>query len=400
VSSRPHAAHARRRPHGKARRITHAERTPAKRRQPSKPVPSRNPTSPAPPSATPISFAPPTATSPAPPAPVPTPAPVLVPPPTAGPTPPTGPTLPAGPVISGVTYYVSSSGSDSNSGTSPGQAWRTVARVNSARLAPGDGVLFQGGETFSDAVLMPGSSGAAGTPIVFGSYGQGQATITQGVWFVQHDLAFEDLAFDTTFQGGSAVHGSSSDVILDRVSISLPAGNQALGLYSNGDHWVIENSQISDTGLSGMLLNGDDYLIADNTLTNTGLDTTNGYDNHGIYLDASDATVTGNTITNFGESAVSVRYRNSTVTGNTISGGQIGIDYYQYDTVAGRSTWTGNTISGTTVASLFVCGTQEGCNQPLESFAISGNQLSRASGIYMNLQPTGGTYTVSSNQLD
>jgi putative cofactor-binding repeat protein len=303
------------------------------------------------------------------------------------------------PMVTGATYYVSPSGSDANPGTSPGQAWRTVARVNSARLAPGDGVLFQGGETFSDAVLMPGSSGVAGRPIVFGSYGQGQATITQGVWFVKHDLAFEDLAFDTTFQGGSAVHGTSSDVILDGVSISLPAGNQALGLYSNGDHWVIENSQISDTGLSGMLLNGDDYLIADNTLTNTGLVTTNGYNNHGIYLDASDATVTGNTITNFGESAVSVRYHNATITDNTFSGGQIGIDFYQMDTIPGTSEWTGNTISGTTVASLFVCGPQEGCNQPLESFAISGNQLSRASGIYMNLQPTSGTYTVSSNQL-
>jgi Right handed beta helix region len=301
------------------------------------------------------------------------------------------------PVITGVTYYVSPVGSDANSGTSPDQAWRTVGRVNAARLNPGDGVLFEGGQTFSDQVLMPASSGVVGRPIVFGSYGQGQATISQGAWFVQHDLAFEDLAFHTTFQGGSAMRGSSSDVILDGLSISLPAGNQALGLYSNGDHWVIENSQISNTGLSGMLLNGDDYLITGNTLTSVGQDTTNGYNNHGIYLDASDATITNNKITNFGESAVSVRYHDSTITDNTFSGGQIGIDYYQYDTVAGTSTWTGNTISDTTDASMFVCGTTEGCRKPLENFTIADNRLTKASGAYMNLQPTRGTYFRSGN---
>ena len=301
------------------------------------------------------------------------------------------------PTISATTYYVASSGSDSNPGTSPALAWRTVARVNQARLAPGDGVLFEGGQTFSDQVLMPASSGSLGRPIVFGSYGQGPATISQGAWFVQHDLAFEDLAFDATFQGGSATRGSSSDVILDGVSISLPAGNQALGLYSNGDHWAIENSQISDTGLSGMLLNGDDYLIAENTLTDVGLSVANGYNNHGIYLDASDATITGNTITSFGESAISVRYRDSTITNNTLSGGRIGIDYYQYDTLAGTSTWTGNTISDTTDASMFVCGTRQGCRKPLESFTIADNKLAKASGTFMDLQPTRGTYFRSGN---
>jgi len=308
-------------------------------------------------------------------------------------------TLQAGPppAITSTTYYVSPTGSDSNSGTSPAQAWQTVGRVNSAQLAPGDGVLFEGGQSFSDAVLMPPSSGTVGKPIVFGSYGSGDATITRGAWFVQNDLAFEDLIFNGTFQGGSAVKGTSSGITLDGVSISLPDGNQSLGLFSNGDNWVIEHSQISNAGLSGMLLNGDDYLIADNALTNTGLDTTNGYNNHGIYLDASDATITGNTITNFAVSAVSVRYRNSTVTDNAISGGQIGIDYYQYATVAGSSTWSGNTISDTTVASMFVCGPKEGCRKPLDNFTITDNKLSKTSGAFLNLQPTRGAYFRSGN---
>jgi putative cofactor-binding repeat protein len=307
---------------------------------------------------------------------------------------------PSAPGITGVTYYVSPSGSDSNVGTSPAQAWRTVARVNAAHLNPGDGVLFEGGQTFSDQVLMPSVSGAAQAPIVFGSYGQGSATITQGAWFVQNDLAFEDLAFSATVQGGSAVKGTSDGITLDGVSISLPAGNHSLGLYANGDDWVIENSQISNTGLSGMLLNGNDYLITDNAIDDVGLDTTNGYNNHGIYLDASDATITGNTITNFADSAVSVRYHNSTIDDNTFSGGQIGIDFYEYDTIPGSSAWTNNTITGTTVSDIFVCGTAEGCREPLENFTINANQLSRASGVYTNLQPTSGNYTLSGNALN
>ncbi len=393
----------RRGPH--VRTVTHARRsrprhmpaTTAARSGASKPVSSAATTRPVSPATSSAPTSPAAdQTPPAPPIPAPT-LPAPTPPASTAPAPPVTP--PSAPTITGVTYYVSPSGSDSNAGTTPAAAWRTVGRVSSARLNPGDGVLFQGGQTFSDQVLMPGASGAAGKAIVFGSYGQGQATISQGAWFVQHDLAFEDLAFENTFYGGSAIHGSSDDVTLDGVSISLPAGNQVLGLYSNGNHWVIEHSQISDTGLSGMLLNGDDYLITDNTLTNLGLDTTNGYNNHGIYLDASDATITGNTITNFAESAVSVRYRNATITGNTFSDGQIGIDFYQFDTVAGTSDWTGNSINQTTVAGLFVCGTAEGCQQPLESFTISGNQLSKAAGIYMNLQPISGTYSLSSNAL-
>jgi hypothetical protein len=320
-------------------------------------------------------------------------------PPTPAPLPPATVTPPNVPSISGTTYYVSPSGSDANSGTSPAGAWRTVSRVNSAHLHPGDGVLFEGGAAFGDQALMPSTSGAAGEPIVFGSYGQGSATISQGAWFVRDDVAFENLAFGATFYGGSATSGTSNDVMIDGVTISLPAGNQALGLYSNGSHWVIENSTIGNTGLSGMLLNGDDYLIAGNAITNTGLDTTNGYNNHGIYLDASDVTITANTVTNFAESAVSVRYRNSTITDNTFSGGQIGIDFYESDTSPGASVWMSNAISHTTIADLFVCGTAEGCHEPLETFTIAGNSLGKTSGTYMNLQPTYGTYSVTANAL-
>src|SRR5262249_20714151 len=50
-------------------------------------------------------------------------------------------------VVLSVTYYVSESGNDANTGTPVQNAWRTIARVNQQALAPGDTVLFQGGAT-------------------------------------------------------------------------------------------------------------------------------------------------------------------------------------------------------------------------------------------------------------
>jgi hypothetical protein len=79
------------------------------------------------------------------------------------------------------TYYVSSSGNDFHGGTSPSTAWRTIARVNSAVLHPGDTVLFQGGATFTGLLYLgPGEGGTSSAPISLGSYGTGRATISGG----------------------------------------------------------------------------------------------------------------------------------------------------------------------------------------------------------------------------
>ena len=75
-------------------------------------------------------------------------------------------------------YYISPSGSDSNSGTSPEQAWQTIERVNSTTFAPGDSILFEGGQTFDGSIAFDANdSGTAGNPVAISSYGTGKATI-------------------------------------------------------------------------------------------------------------------------------------------------------------------------------------------------------------------------------
>ncbi|GIW92732.1 MAG: hypothetical protein KatS3mg110_0773 [Pirellulaceae bacterium] len=65
---------------------------------------------------------------------------------------------------SGRTYYVRTSGSDSASGGSPQQAWRTISRAAQV-VAPGD-VVYVGGGTYNESVRC-GRSGQPNRPIRF-----------------------------------------------------------------------------------------------------------------------------------------------------------------------------------------------------------------------------------------
>lgn len=72
----------------------------------------------------------------------------------------------------GATYYVNAGiGSDSSDGLSPNSAWRTIERVNSAALKPGDRVLFNRGGVWRGQ-LRPVSGNEAGR-ITYGAYGRG-----------------------------------------------------------------------------------------------------------------------------------------------------------------------------------------------------------------------------------
>lgn len=78
-------------------------------------------------------------------------------------------------------YYVSPNGNDSQNGTSPSTAWKTIARVNQATYSfqPGDKVLFERGGTWRGELIL-GSSGTAAQPITVGAYGSGALPVIKG----------------------------------------------------------------------------------------------------------------------------------------------------------------------------------------------------------------------------
>jgi hypothetical protein len=78
------------------------------------------------------------------------------------------------------TYYVDAvAGSDANAGTSPGAAWKTLAKLNATTFGPGDQILFHTGQSWAGQ-LKPKGSGAAGNPIVISNYGGGALPILDG----------------------------------------------------------------------------------------------------------------------------------------------------------------------------------------------------------------------------
>ena len=98
-------------------------------------------------------------------------------------------------------YFITSAGDDTNPGTSPAQAWRSVTRISAVSLQPSDRVLLAGGQTFVGNIRVRRSSrGTVAEPIVFRSYGPGRATIASGsdMGFYAHNLAgieLRNLAF-------------------------------------------------------------------------------------------------------------------------------------------------------------------------------------------------------------
>jgi hypothetical protein len=75
-------------------------------------------------------------------------------------------------------YYVSSSsGNDSNNGTSAGTAWATLGvHVNGGAFSAGDIIYLKRGDVWNEQ-LIPPSPGAPGNPIQFDAYGTGAAPV-------------------------------------------------------------------------------------------------------------------------------------------------------------------------------------------------------------------------------
>ncbi len=84
------------------------------------------------------------------------------------------------PVLQGTTYYLDASGgSDDNAGLSATSAWKTLAKINSSKFAPGDIILLRRGSVWREQLNFP-SSGSAGSPIVIDAYGTGELPVISG----------------------------------------------------------------------------------------------------------------------------------------------------------------------------------------------------------------------------
>lgn len=239
---------------------------------------------------------------------------------------------------SSTVYYVSASGSDTNPGTSPSSAWRTIARVNRATLAPGDSVLFEGGQTFSDSSLAPPVSGTAASPITFGSYGTGRALLRgpgNPVYLATglHDVTLNSL----DIAGGSGILVLSSGGTYNiAVKNSVIHDTSYAGLASQAsDHgWLVQGNTFRHTGDTAILVGAAGEVIDGNTISDAGWNTAmGGAGRHGIYDKGPDTTISNNDISGVpGGQAISLRFHGARVYGNAVHDTPYGIAFFDYDT--------------------------------------------------------------------
>lgn len=153
------------------------------------------------------------------------------------------PTAPSGSVV----YYVDAvAGNDSNTGTSTAQAWKTLAKVDSASFAPGDVIAFKRGQTFSGSATIT-SAGTLTSPILITAYGSGaQPLLTNpGGWnmlvLAAANIQVKNLAF-------------TNGVVFD-----------------NADGLGIRGPKYELSGAIAVTTAGAGVLIQDNTFTDVGV---------------------------------------------------------------------------------------------------------------------------------
>jgi Right handed beta helix region len=299
---------------------------------------------------------------------------------------------------SGRVFYVSARGNDRASGLSPADAWRSVHRVDAARLRPGDRVLFRGNDTFAGTTLMPRASGTEEQPIVFGAYGRGFPILQareSAVFLaagVSH-LTFVGLRMTTgpaspaSILASAATGRGSTDIRIAHCRLFATGGAAIVSKKAADTGWQITRDRISRTGDSGLILLGTGAQIRDNVIEDVGLSKSIPWGRHGIYMKAADATIVGNVIRRFHDDGISLRFPDARVVGNTIDDGGIGIAYFSYDSVAGVSLVQKNTITRVRFAGFYYDPTARGGGSyPRESFELSDNVIQVSSGAGIDVQ--------------
>lgn len=213
------------------------------------------------------------------------------------------------------TYYVSPSGSDSNSGTSASSPWQTIAKVNSSTFAAGSSVEFQGGQTFSGCLVfttgnVPGSS--ASTPFTVTSYGTGQATIKSSCTGDYSAAITADDVSGFTLKNIAAVNGgtTAAGVLLENQTSTTAAEGMTI---QNSDISGFATPTGSSSSFGGQIMvlgyavndnNGplDTVQILDNKLHGTSVTSGAGpgIDGWGDGENITNVTVAGNSVYDLG----------------------------------------------------------------------------------------------------
>jgi hypothetical protein len=147
------------------------------------------------------------------------------------------------------TFYVDSQrGSDSNAGTAPKHAWRSLDKVNQSQFKPGDKILLRSGSHW-DGKLSPASSGAEGSPILIDRFGRGPLPRIDGNGVVEDVVRLENIEQVEVRHIEITNHGPAPGV---RRGVLIAATN-----FGTAHHVVVSDLYIHDVnGTNGRKENG------------------------------------------------------------------------------------------------------------------------------------------------
>lgn len=142
-------------------------------------------------------------------------------------------------------YVDFTNGNDENIGTSADEAWKTLSKVNSISLDPGDIVGLKCGEVWRET-LVPPSSGVSGNPIKITKYGAGADPIISGA----------DAGAPTTpvREGCIRDHTGKGFITIDGIELAYPALAGVVSARWIGDtegetpNWTVQNCAFTKCG--------------------------------------------------------------------------------------------------------------------------------------------------------
>lgn len=166
---------------------------------------------------------------------------------------------------SGREYYVSGKGNDQSAGTG-GSPWKSINKVNTIRLLPGDKVFFEGGYVYFGTLVFDSlDSGSGNNPVRISSYGKGKALLNgrDSLAVLVKNCRYIQLT-NIACAGSGRKSGNrengigilfSSFVSLDRVDVF---GFQKAGvmIYSS-DSITLRKVESHDNGYAGIAADGE-----------------------------------------------------------------------------------------------------------------------------------------------
>ena len=164
-------------------------------------------------------------------------------------------------------YFVSNFGSDKKTGSQQ-EPWKTLKRINSIKLKPGDSVIFARGANFKGGFII-NTSGTSYKPITFCCYGAGAAPMFQNINYsdingnvinVQGSyIIIDGLHFLNTANYTKRITNELNKKAEDKNVLLIGAVYQGTGAH----HLIVKNCEFYDCPIA-VYINGKYNLITKN----------------------------------------------------------------------------------------------------------------------------------------